>query len=287
MFGSRTLAPALAAFLAAALGTGCGLGPGEPSEGDVILTVTRDYGADQILEATRSDPPETETVLKVLDREAEIETRYGGGFVQSIEGIAGSQASGRTSDWFFYVNGVESAIGAAEFEVMGGDMVWWDHRDWTEAMRVPAVVGSWPEPFRQASSGSERVAVRVVCAGAQAPCDATQDALADAGVSSAVVELGAEDAGSSLRVLVGEWSEIEQDETAALLERGPESSGVFVQAGSDGLELLDVRGRAVGPADGLVAATRNGEGPPTWLVTGTSRGGVLAAVGLLDAEHFE
>ncbi len=133
------------------------------------------------MDVARSDPPESETVMRMLDREAEIETRYGGGFVQSIEGISGSTDLGRTYDWFFFVNGVESAIGAAETEVRGGDRIWWDHRDWTEAMRVPAVVGSWPEPFLQASAGSDRLPVRVVCAGASAPCDAAEDALADAG----------------------------------------------------------------------------------------------------------
>ena len=31
---------------------GCGLGPGESSEGEATLTVTRDYGAEPMLEAT-------------------------------------------------------------------------------------------------------------------------------------------------------------------------------------------------------------------------------------------
>ena len=90
----------------------------------------------------------------MLDREAEIETRYGGGFVQSIEGVAGGTEDGRRLDWFFYVNGIESPVGSAERRVAGGDRIWWDHRDWTDAMRVPAVVGSWPEPFLQSSAGS-------------------------------------------------------------------------------------------------------------------------------------
>ena len=57
---------------------------------EATLTVTRDYGAEVLLEATREDPPESETVMRMLDSEAEIETRYGGGLVQSIEGISGS-----------------------------------------------------------------------------------------------------------------------------------------------------------------------------------------------------
>ena len=58
------LAPALAALVAAALGTGCGFGPGESSEGEATLTVTRDYGAEPLVEAAREDPPESETVMR-------------------------------------------------------------------------------------------------------------------------------------------------------------------------------------------------------------------------------
>jgi hypothetical protein len=282
----RMLVPALAAFAAAALGAGCGLGPGESSEGKATLTVTRDYGSEQILDATRSDPPESETVLRMLDSEADIETRYGGGFVESIQGIEGSAEGGRNYDWFFYVNGIESAIGAADTEVRGGDRIWWDHRDWTEAMRVPAVVGSWPEPFLQASAGANRLPVRVVCAGPEAPCDAAEDALADAGVSAVVTEFGKEDAGRSLRLIVGEWSEIRSDDAAGLLARGPETSGVFARVGED-IELLDELGEVAGEAGGLLAATRNGESAPVWIATGTDRDGVLDAVALLGTDELE
>ena len=67
-----------------------------------------------MVEATVEDPDESETVLRMLDREADIETRYGGGFVQSIEGVAGSTEGERRLDWFFYVNGIESPVGSAE-----------------------------------------------------------------------------------------------------------------------------------------------------------------------------
>jgi hypothetical protein len=282
---ARSLAAVLAALVAAALGAGCGFGPGESSDGEATLTVTRDYGAEPILEATTNDPPSSETVMRLLDREATIETRYGGGFVDSIEGIEGSVfEDGRSLDWFFYLNGVESEIGAAETTVRGGDRVWWDHRDWTEAMRVPAVVGSWPEPFLQAAAGSERLSVRVECAGPKTPCEAAQDALADAGVSAVVTELGEGQPGRSLRLLVGEWADVRRDETAALIERGPETSGVFARASGSAFELLDVEGDAAATGEGLVAATRNGSGPATWIATGTTPDAVIDAVQLLSED---
>ena len=81
-------------------------GAGPSSGGTAMLTVTRDYGSKTLVEATDSDPPSSETVIRFLDSQADITTRYGGGFVQSINGLAGSG----DSDWFFYVNGIESRL---------------------------------------------------------------------------------------------------------------------------------------------------------------------------------
>ena len=52
--------------------------------------------------------------MRLLQRNFEVETRYGGGFVQEIEGVAGGREGGRRVDWFYYVNGIEADEGAAE-----------------------------------------------------------------------------------------------------------------------------------------------------------------------------
>jgi Domain of unknown function (DUF4430) len=278
-----------AAAVAVAAG-GCGLGPGPSTEGEATLTVTRDYGREMLLEASAADPPESETVLRLLDGEAEITTRYGGGFVQSIDGVAGGSDDGRRSDWFFFVNGIESDRGAAEVDVRGGDRIWWDYRDWTDALRTPAVVGSWPEPFVQASSGEGR-AVQVVCAGEDPSCAAVSERLDGEGVD---VQPPADSAaGDGPRVLVGPWAAIEDDPAAAQLDDGPSTSGVFARfaEGPGGLRLLALDHGAepvarLGGGAGLVAAVREGDDPPTWLVTGTGAAGVRRAVLLLNADQL-
>ena len=79
------------------------------------------------------------------------------------------------------------------------------------------------------------------------------------------------------------------DPAAALIEAGPEESGVYADferraGGYDlvGLDETGEPGHAFGPAAGLVAATRRYEGPPVWVVTGATNAGVRAAAGLLD-----
>ncbi len=278
-----------AAVFAAALIAGCGLGPGDKSRGIATLTVTRDYGSQRLVEADIQDPSESETVLRALDREADLETRYGGGFVQSIDGLAGATNAGLTFDWFFYVNGIESPVGSAERSIAAGDRIWWDYRDWRAAMRVPAVVGSWPEPFLQSSTEGLRLDVRVECAVSGGACRTASARLADQGVTATTVRLGSDQSADALRVVVGEWSDIHGDDAAALLDQGPQSSGVFARISSgpdtNELEALAISGEVsarLGAGAGLVAAVRDGGKPPTWLVTGVDRAGVAAAARALD-----
>lgn len=292
---SRRTSPlaAAAALACVAAAAGCGVGSGGAG-GGAELTVTRDYGARVLLRAGEESVPESETVIRLLERKAEIETRYGGRFVQSIDGLAGGSEDGRRRDWFFYVNGIESPIGAAEARVHGGDRVWWDYRDWTGAMRVPAVVGSWPEPFLHGSEG-KRFPVRVDCLGDADDCEAVLDRLDEAGVSASLGATGARIEGELLRVVVGPWERVRSDSAAVQIEEGPARSGVFAafEPGGDQpayeLVRLDAAGAAVGPplrAAGLVAAVRLGDEQPTWVVTGTDESGVGDAIELLDAEDL-
>src|SRR5204862_4996638 len=129
MTPGRGLAAAAALACAVAV-AGCGLGPGPSSSGTASLTVTRDYGSKALVGAEDTDPPESDTVIRLLDREADITTRYGGGFVQSIEGLSGTESGGRRHGWFFYVNWVESPAGSAVDPLTAGNRIGWSYCWW-------------------------------------------------------------------------------------------------------------------------------------------------------------
>jgi hypothetical protein len=274
---------------AAALG-GCGLGEGERRTG-VEVVVTRDFGTRQLARVAADDVREGDTVMRLIERSFQVRTRYGGGFVQALEGVPGGRDGGRPVDWFFYVNGTESAEGAASVRVDDGDIIWWDHRDWGTAMRVPAVVGSFPAPFLSTGEEGKRTPIRVDCpSAARRECDEVVDRLAAAGITRTgrgPLDQGAGD--DLLRVLVGTWEDLRDDPTAALLGQGPEESGVFARFAVGGLELLDARGevqRTLGEGGGLVAAVRRGDFQPTWVVTGVDPAGVAAAAQALTTESL-
>jgi hypothetical protein len=274
----------VAAALAAAAG-GCGFGPGEASPGEATLRVTREFGAVPMVEATLEGPTETDTVVRFLDANADLETSYGDNFVDSIDGYAGSTAGGDDEDWFFFVNGYYSDVGSGERQVLPGDRIWWDYRYWQAAYRVPAVVGSWPEPFLHGEGGEAPPTV-IQCFTARADCEQVSGALTDAGVDARLKEPAEpRSEPGSLRLLVGPWEEVRADPAARAIESGPGRSGVYATIGDCRGELvLTVEDDHGGPAlhlddAGLIAAVRRGQDQPTWVVTGTDApaAGVAAA----------
>jgi hypothetical protein len=272
----------VAALIAAALLLGgCGIGPGEEQQGGAVIRVTRDFGHEEIDSTATKTLREDETVMRVMQSKFDVETRFGGRFVQSIDGVKGSGPGGMR-DWFFFVNGVEAEVGAAEYELSPGDRVQWDFRDWGTAMRVPAIVGAFPEPFLNGIDGRRRP-VRVECDEAESdPCRAAKDALDRVKVPVSGSSLGAPGTENVTRLVVARWPAARIVRGGFTLEEGPDRSGVFARFAKDGrsLDLLDADGDVARTVDGtaLVAALRPRADELLWLVTSLDAEGLAAGV---------
>jgi hypothetical protein len=288
----RALIPLLCAGVLAV--AGCGLGAGSTPSG-ASLIVTRDFGRTVVALDEHPKLSGADTVMRLLQRNARVATRFGGKFVQSVDGLAGGTSGGDPVDWFFYVNGVEGGQGATAIRVHPGDRVWWDRHDWKAAMDTPEVVGAYPEPFVH-GIGGKRYPVRVECAPpTSAACNDATNNLVNAGVLAAQGGLEASSGTDTLRVLVGVWSALRTDPAAGQLEDAPSASGVFARMARNGrsIALLDADGavkRTLGPGSGLVAAVSLDHGKPVWVVTGTDERGIRAAADALQqgllADHF-
>jgi hypothetical protein len=270
---------------------GCGVGAGEKTGGSVSVTVSTDFGERRLAPTSRETARAGETVMRLLQRSFDVQTRFGGNYVQEIDGVSGGREDGRRVDWFYYVNGIESSQGAGERRLSPGDRVWWDHHDWETAMRVPAVVGAFPEPFLS-GTGGKKLPIRLVCMGQEGrSCDEVETRLRDADVRNVARSNLESSPGEVLRILVGRWIDVRKDIAARQLEQGPEVSGVFAKPSVSGSEiaLIDPDGeaeRTLGPASGLVAATSYEEMHPTWLITGTDDVGVAAAAAALTEDQL-
>ncbi len=130
-----------AALLLLALAVaGCG---GAREHGAATLWVTRDDGTHVIYAGTVGAGGDG---IRTVERKLKVSTRYGGRYLQSVNGISGSLGAQR--DWFYFVNGVEGGESAVDVKLRPGDVLWWDYRHWTGAtMHVPVVLGAYPEPF--------------------------------------------------------------------------------------------------------------------------------------------
>jgi hypothetical protein len=269
----------MALLALAVTGCGVGFGPGE-SSGLASLLVTRDFGRSEVGRFEVDEVGPATTALRALEAELPVRTAYGGGFVDGIDGID-SRTGGDPADWFYFVNGIEAEVGAADLRVLPGDRIWWDYREWGEVMYVGSVVGSYPAPLA-GGYRDEDWPVEVVCRADQETCDLVRGELEDDGI-----ELDGKPGSGAIDVVVGTWQSI-RDEYEQL--GGPPSrSGVFATFAGGGLRLLDPDGREVveeSDRAGLIASVGGTGKPPTWMVTGTDRRGVREAAALLEPERL-
>ena len=270
----------------ALIAAGGGLGAGEERDGGAELRVTRDFGRERLGSAREDKLREDQTVMRLLRSHFDVDTRFGGRFVQKLKGLSGKGAEEQV-DWFYFVNGFEASVGASDYELSPGDVVQWDYRRWDGSMRVPAIVGAFPEPFLRGRKG-ERFPVRVECADAAgAACREVKRRLERLGIHASGAALGATGTENVLRVVVGPWHRAKLVRAVAALDGEPRESGVFARFRNDRptLELLDGGGEVVReapPGTGLVAALAPNDTTCSWLVTRVDERGVEAGARALD-----
>ena len=133
----------VALLLVALVLAGCG-GSGR-DRGNATLWVTRDRGGHVLFSGA---VPAGDNAIRTVARKLKVTTRYGGRYLESVNGLEGSLAQQR--DWFYFVDGVEGSVSAAEVKLRAGDVLWWDYRHWTPStMHIPVVAGAYPQPFLQ------------------------------------------------------------------------------------------------------------------------------------------
>ena len=237
------------------------------------LTVTRDFGAEPLLAPVSDGVTEADTVMRVLERNADIETRYGGGFVQAIDGLEAEEGGdGGPSDWFFYVNGVESTVGRGRLLAARrrGDLVGLPPLGGGDAgaRRGRLLAAAVRRRLRRRAPPG----LRGLHGRRRRPAGSCASGSGAAGVSHRRRRAPTARSGS--------WSApgggSRADPAAAQIGRGPQAERRLRQARRRRAAAARCRAstkpaarRATsGPDAGLVAATRRYEAPPTWVVTG-------------------
>jgi hypothetical protein len=271
--------------------------PIEKARATARIAATRNFGQELLFDKT-IEIQEGPDALQALQKAAEVDTAYGGGFVNSINGIS-SQYKGLQSsrqDWFLYINGLMSNSGAGDYDLHEGDTELWDFHDWSFHQFTPAVTGWFPEPFLHGYGGIIRPTIIVSEGDFQTMANQIKNKLKDAGVRDVSIESAAgltrEKKETANIILLGTGD----DPLIAELNKGWKRLGFWAHIENHQLIILDSQGQISASPEkecGLIQATQNPWNPngtgaaenTVWMITGTDKRGVeLAAGAVVDSK---
>jgi hypothetical protein len=272
----------------------CGCQPATSGEIAARVIITQDFGSELLL-----DEPvilnSGASALDALERVANVETKYGGGFIEAINGVRSeySQATVK-KDWFFYVNGMSANVGLMDYELSEGDIEHWDFHDWSFHAFIPAIIGDFPQPFVGGYQGKNLPTVVVYDEGFRDAALDLAGELAKLGVqdvrAQAANGLSSQDKEHSNLMLLGTE---DFDLISELNENRKLGSYIHFEEGE--VVVYDSQGNKARYESecGLIQATQNpwnskGIGAcenVVWMVSGTSESEVQNAVGVLADDH--
>ena len=127
---------------------------GVASPAQVRVVATTDFGTHTLFDATVVFEEGT-TALELLQSVAEVETSYGGCFVEAINGVGETPNSGK-QDWFYCMNGITADGGSCGYVLRDGDVEWWDFHGWSLRQNVSAAISCFPSAFVNGYDGQIR-----------------------------------------------------------------------------------------------------------------------------------
>ncbi len=259
----------------------------------IRVVATRDFGQKLIFSETLQVPPGT-SAMAALEQVAEVETAYGGGFINSINGVGSEHGK----DWFVSFNGISSNVGALDYTLHDGDVEHWDFHDWGFRMFAPASVGYFPDSFLHGYDGEVYPTVIACEDGLEDSAQTLQTGLKAYGVADVTIQSTGDivelDKQHSNLVLLGTMD----CGLISELNRVWDRMGFFVHFEGDLMVCYDSRGDTTatyGPGSGVVQATQSPWNPGgtgvcenvVWVVSGTDEAGVKSAVDALLGRYDE
>ncbi len=264
-----------------------GAGETEKSSGpvasEVSLWVTRDFAKSQLYEGKVTFSP-GDSVMDILKKNLDVKTEYGGGFVESINGLSSGYtgADKKTRDWFYYANGIITSVGALDYKPAPGDVIWWDYHDWGRAVFTPALIGAFPEPFISGYRSQNTDTVILVAPGCEQQGNQLAERLRNLGAQNITVQLYDEKLvkdSDKITLVVGLWDRFAGEQYWQGMQKQRKKTGLFIEFTPEYFATLDVNGKIIEQYDrnvGAITATGSGMGDstPVWLVTGLDQYGL-------------
>jgi len=118
-------------------------------DGKVNIIISKDFGDQELFNKVIDFQPD-KSVMEIMDENLEIETAYGGGFINSINGLKSGFTGTKNKqkqDWFYYINGMLAQVGSDDYYPRPGDVVIWDYHDWSSSTYISSIIGAYPGNF--------------------------------------------------------------------------------------------------------------------------------------------
>ncbi len=265
----------------------------------VRVVATQNFGEELIFDETLEVAPDT-SAMAALMKVAEVETAYGGGFVNGINGVR-SGYTGREKtemDWFFYVNGIQSNVGALDYKLQNGDVQHWDFHSWSFRHFIPAIIDGFPAALRSGFGGKVSPNLIVCQDNIKESAKKLQKKLVKLGVNNISIrsfsEFTVNEKESSNLILVG----LPDNNLISELNQNWQRLGFFAYFENGNLIVINSGGEVTakyGAGAGLIQVTQNPWNPKgigacenvVWLVSGTDEAGVGNALDTLINHHSE
>jgi len=259
----------------------------------VKIVATRNFGQELMLAETLELPPGT-PAMTALERVADVETAYGGGFVNAINGVSSGFTGTQQmmTDWFLYINGIQARTGALDYKLKDGDIQHWDFHVWSFRQSVPAIIGDFPEPFGHGYGGKVSLTIIAHADDLAKEADNLKNRLSQLGINNISIkrlsELSADEKESANLILLGTIDSEPVSELNDIWER----LGFFAHFEPEKLAVFSAQGELsaeYGAGVGLIQATQNPWNPKgigaaenvVWLISGTDTAGVKSALDAL------
>lgn len=294
---ARRALPLILVLLLAAIVAGCPAPPpvaGSDKPATATVVVTKDFGKELIL-AEEIELKEGTDAMTALQAVAEVETKYGGGFVQAINGLSSEyKEDNKKRDWLYFINGISLSLGAKDYSLRDGDVEHWDFRDWSYQPMIPAIIGAFPQPYLSGIRGEAKPTAVVY----DAPFAEEAGALAAKLEGRGAIEVSLNGAETLFDGVKEESNMIilGRADNGLILELNglAKKLGFFARLEGDKIIVLDEKGEPAGEYGsgwGIIQATQNPWSPKgvgsgescVFMVTGADESGVRnAAQALID-----
>jgi len=274
---------------------------GEASGGNITVRVvsTQELGQSLMFDDTIQVPPGT-SAMDALKMVAEVETAFGGGFIDAIDGIRSryTGGGGEKGDWFICANGILSNTGALDYTVHGFDTLHCDFHGWSFRTFIPAIIGDFPEPFLHGYEGEVRPTVIVYENGFEDLAVEMGSVLYGLGVADVSIS-----SAGDLEESIGQNSNLviigtPDCDLISELNKAWDRLGFFVRFEEGDMAVYSADGEVgqrYGAGCGVLQATQNPWNPKgigvcenvAWMVSGTDSAGVESAARVLIDRHDE